>query len=191
MKIVAQWREQKRHRTFETQLVAGLTFVNNALRAGLGLAQAIQLVGEETEGVFAREMAEITARVAVGLSLADALKESGHRTKVPDWQMTVQACLILTETGGNLIESFQLILDTIRDRQRVTDKIRTATTSGRLQALIISIMPFGIAGMLASFSPEYIQPLFNSTTGLGICAMGLLMLACGVVWMRAILDLEV
>lgn len=191
MKFVAEWCEQKRRRNFESQLVAGLTFINNALRAGLGLAQAIALVGQETDGAFAQEMTRIDSRIQVGLSHAAALKESAEATPVADWRMTVQGCLILIETGGNMIESFQLIVDTIRERQRVSEKIRTATTSGRMQAMIISSMPFGIAGMLASFSPDYIKPLVASSAGLGICVMGLLMLGCGVVWMRAILDLEV
>lgn len=191
MKMVLQWREKRRLRAFESQLVAGLTFINNALRAGLGLAQAVELVAQETNGEFAQEMARITSRQQVGISLADALKESTRATPVADWQMSVQACVILMETGGNLIESFQLILETIRERQRVSEKTRTATTSGRVQAVIISAMPFGIAAMLASFSPEYIQPLFASSTGWGICAMGLLILAVGLVWMRAILDVEV
>lgn len=191
MKHVAEWRERRRRRKFESELVAGLTFINNALRAGLGLAQAIEVVAHETEGAFAQEMSRITAHHHLGRSLADALKDSVRATPVPDWQMTVHACLILTETGGNLIESFQLILETIRDRQRVSEKIRTATTSGRVQAMIISVMPFGIAGMLASFSPEYIRPLVATPMGWGICAMGGLLLTCGIVWMHAILDLEV
>lgn len=191
VKLVAEWRERRRRRTFESQLVAGLTFVNNALRAGLGLAQAVALVGEETDGAFAQEMTRIHARVQLGLALTDALQESAAQTPVADWQLTVQSCLILMETGGNMIESFQLILDTIRERQRVSEKIRTATVSGRVQAMIIAAMPFGIAGMLAVLSPDYIAPLFSSSSGLGICAMGALMLACGVVWMRAILDVEV
>lgn len=191
MTLVEKWRERRRRRNFERELVAGLTFINNALRAGLGLAQALEIVAHETEGAFAQEMSRITSQQQLGRSLVDALTESTHVTKVADWQMTVQACLILTETGGNLIESFQLILETIRERQRVSEKIRTATTSGRVQAMIISAMPFGIAAMLASFSPEYIRPLFATPTGWGICAMGGLLLMCGIVWMRAILDLEV
>lgn len=188
---VAQWREKRRCRKFESELVAGLTFINNALRAGLGLAQAIDVVAHETDGAFAQEMSRVASQQQLGRSLADALKESVRATAVPDWKMTVQACLILTETGGNLIESFQLILETIRERQRVSEKIRTATTSGRMQAMIISAMPFGIATMLASFSPEYIRPLFATPSGWAICAMGGLLLTCGILWMRAILDLEV
>lgn len=191
MTHVEKWRERRRRRNFERELVAGLTFINNALRAGLGLAQALEIVAHETAGAFAQEMSRITSQQQLGRSLVDALIESTHVTKVADWQMTVQACLILTETGGNLIESFQLILETIRERQRVSEKIRTATTSGRVQAMIISAMPFGIAAMLASFSPDYIRPLFATPTGWGICAIGGLLLTCGIVWMRAILDLEV
>lgn len=191
MKHVARWREQKRRRTFECELVAGLTFINNALRAGLGLSRAITLVAQETSGVFACEMQRITARQHLGKSLNDALAESACATPVADWRLAVQACLILSETGGNLIESFQLILETVRERQRVSDKIRTATMSGRMQAMIIAVMPFGIAAMLAGFSPDYIRPLVTSPMGWGICAMGVLMLAGGIVWMRAILDMEV
>jgi tight adherence protein B len=105
--------------------------------------------------------------------------------------MTVQAATILIESGGNLIESFQLILETVRDRQRVTEKIRTATTQGKAQAGIISAMPFALVMVLASVSPDYIAPLFTWPTGGGIIAMGFLMLAGGVVWMRLILKIEV
>ncbi|PIR20288.1 MAG: hypothetical protein COV45_06970 [Deltaproteobacteria bacterium CG11_big_fil_rev_8_21_14_0_20_47_16] len=191
MRIITQWKEVRRRRAFEAELVAGLTFINNALRAGLGLAQAIALLSEETNGAFASEMKWITERQKVGVSLTNALVESARTTAVPDWQMTVHACLILLETGGNLIESFQLILETIRDRQRVVSKMRTVTAQGRAQAIIISAMPFGIAGLLASFSPDYIDPLVTTPMGWGICAMGVLLMAGGLVWMRFILDVEV
>jgi tight adherence protein B len=188
---MTQWRHRRRCRAFEAGLVDGLTFLNNALRAGLGVAQAIDLVARETVGAFAEECQRIIARVQVGVRLTEALQESAARLPVPDWQMAVEACLILMEMGGNLIEGFQLILEMIRDRQRVTMKIRTITAEGRTQAIIISVMPFGMGLLLYALAPDYMAPLLHNPMGWGIVVLGLLMLVAGVLWMRWILDLEV
>ncbi len=185
------WRHSRTLRQFESQLVEGLTFIANALRAGLSFPQAIEMTATEMTGVFSDEMKRICDQIQVGVSLGDALKESANRLPVTDWRMSVQAASILLEMGGNLIESFQLILETIRDRQRVSGKIRTATTQGKMQAGIIATMPFALTLLLAYVTPDYVAPLFTWPMGTGICVMGLLMLVGGVVWMRLILRIEV
>lgn len=189
--FIQKWKEGRRQRDFESQLVEGLTFMTNALRAGLSLPQAIELTSKDMNGVFAAEMAVIVEQLQLGVVLADALQESEKRFPITDWRMSTQAAVVLLESGGNLIESFQLILETVRDRQRVTEKIRTATTQGKAQACIISVMPFGLVFLLSVVSPDYVAPLFTWPTGAGIITMGILMLAGGVVWMRLILKIEV
>lgn len=189
--LIQNWKESRCRRAFESQLVEGIGFMSNALRAGLSLPQAIELTSKDMSGVFATEMATICEQMKLGVPLTDALQGSVARYPVADWRMAVQAAVILIESGGNLIESFQLILETVRDRQRVSEKIRTATTQGKVQAGIISAMPFGLAVLLMMVSPEYIAPLFTWPNGAGIIAIGLLMLAGGVVWMRLILKIEV
>lgn len=190
-RFIQKWKQVRRQRDFESQLVEGIGFMTNALRAGLSLPQAIELTSQDMSGVFATEMAAIFEQLQLGVALTDALQDSVRRFPITDWRMTVQAAVVLLESGGNLIESFQLILETVRDRQRVTEKIRTATTQGKAQAGIISAMPFGLAVMLMIVSPDYIAPLFTWPTGAGIITMGLLMLAGGVLWMRLILRIEV
>ncbi len=189
--LIQQWKTNRRRREFESQLVEGITFMTNALRAGVSLPQALELTSRDMNGVFAGEMSVVCGQMQLGVPLAEALQDSALRFPITDWRMTVQAAEVLLESGGNLIESFQLILETVRDRQRVTEKIRTATTQGKGQAAIISAMPFALTILLASVSPEYIAPLFTWPTGAGIITMGLLMLAGGIVWMRLILKIEV
>lgn len=185
------WRQRRNLHQFESQLVEGLTFIANALRAGLSLPQAIEMTSTEMSGAFAEEMQCLCDQLQVGVPLSDALQDSASRLPVADWRMSVQAACILLEMGGNLIESFQLILETIRDRQRVSSKIYTATTQGKMQAGIIAAMPFAITILLAYVTPDYVAPLFTWPMGAGICAMGLLMLSGGVVWMQFILRIEV
>lgn len=181
-----KWRQQ-----FEQQLVEGLTAINNGLRAGLMLPQALELSSQYLTGPFAEEMKAIAAQMQNGQPLLAALQHSARHVNVPDWHLVVQTCAILLELGGNLISSFQQIVDTIRERQKVQDKIRTATTQGKMQAYIIGSMPFVLATVLYFCSPDYLTPLGIWPWGPLLCVVGVAFLTIGAVWMRHIIQIEV
>ena len=75
------------------------------------------------------------------------------------------AILILRETGGNLAETFETIAHTIRERVKLTAKIKAMTAQGIMQAIVISIIPIALLVLQYFANPAKVQLLFTTPLG--------------------------
>ena len=77
---------------------------------------------------------------------------------------------VFRKTGGNLTEIFDRISETIRGRMRIERKVRTLTAQGRLQGLIVSLMPFLLCVIMTVMKPGIMIPFLTSLHGI-ICLL--------------------
>jgi tight adherence protein B len=65
------------------------------------------------------------------------------------------------------------------------------TAEGRLSAIVLTVLPFGIGLYMFITNPEYIGLLFTTKVGLiMLCGAGVFMIV-GVLWMRKIVNIDV
>lgn len=173
------------------QMVDGLTIMGNSVKAGQSLTQALERVVENTTGPLAQEFNLILNKIRLGMAVEEALNEFGERIPRPDVQMFVTSVNILKETGGNLAETFQTIVLTIRERQKVEKKIQALTAQGTMQAVIISLVPFVLMVVFLMVDPNYIMPLFTRPLGWFILVVMLGLQTIGLVVMKKIVSIKV
>ena len=182
---------EKRCTQLVDQMVDGLTIMSNSVKAGQSLTQALERVVENTTGPLSQEFNLILNKVRLGMSVEEALNEFGNRIPRPDVQMFVTSVNILKETGGNLAETFQTIVLTIRERQKVEKKIQALTAQGTMQAIIISLVPFVLIMVFLFVDPSYIMPLFTKPLGWFILVLMLVLQTIGLVVMKKIVSIKV
>ena len=168
-KLIVQSLYEKRCTVFTNQMIDGMTIMANGIRSGLSVNQSLERVAENMGGPMKQEFNLILSQMRLGRSLEDSLTDLGTRIPRPDVQMFVMSVNILTETGGNLAETFQTIVYTVRERQKIEKKIEALTAQGLMQGIIITLVPFFLLAVFAVTDPTYIKPLF--TTALGIAAL--------------------
>ena len=156
---------KKRIRKFVTQMVDGLSLMSNAMRSGLNVPQALQLVADELGNPISQEFSLILSQNKIGVSLEDAMSNLSIRMPHDDIEMFTTSVNILKETGGNLAETFESIAYTIRERIKVESKIAAMTAQGVLQGIIVVLMPFALGGILYTIDPERIAPMFTTVPG--------------------------
>lgn len=161
------------------QMVDGMTIMANGINSGLSVPQAMDRVVANMQNPISQEFGLVLANIRIGQSLEEALNTLGNRVPAPEIQMFVTSVNILNETGKGLAPTFQTIMETIRERQKVEKKIEALTAQAKMQGLIVSIVPFVIVGVLLVVDPAFVMPLFNSTLGLifVMIALGLIVLA--------------
>ena len=103
----------------------------------------------------------------------------------------VNAIEILGQTGGNMVETFENITETLKSRKRVEGKIKTLTAQGRMQAIILCAMPFVMALLLYFLNRPYIEPLFTTLLGNVLLTIVLLLVSSGWVIINKIITIEV
>lgn len=182
---------ERRIRRFEEQLVDALACLSNGLRSGLSLVQSIGMVVEEFEDPMAEELGLVLAEQRVGVSLEDALLHLEQRIGTEDVAILVTSIHILRQTGGNLSETFETIAHTIRERKKVTGRIRTLTAQGVAQATIITGMPFVLGFVLWTFDPVLVSRLWTTWLGWILIGAMVALQVTGALLMRRMVTIRV
>ena len=88
--------------------------------------------------------------------------------------------------GGSLAGLFELVAETLTQRQQFRQKVKSLTAQGRLTAILLIGLPFAIAFLISLASPGYLDPLFHSRTGQFLIVLGLVMMTIGAMTLRRI-----
>jgi tight adherence protein B len=168
----------KRLRKVEDQLPEALEFLARALVAGHSLPMALELLGEDADAPISAEVRKTVDEYNLGLSLEKALSNLADRVPSVDIQFFVSAVASQSRTGGNLHDLLDGLAETIRDRETLRGQVRALTANGRITAIILTCLPFFIAGVMFMVNSEYLAILTNHPVGrllilAGICGQAL------------------
>lgn len=78
---------------------------------------------------------------------------------------------------------------TIRDRHQIQRQVRALSAEGRLSAMVLLLLPIGLAAIIATTTPDYLGVLFETTVGKVLIGAGLVLMGIGTVWVRRIVRL--
>ena len=187
----ARWLNARYARKFDEQLTDALGTMSNALRAGFSISQAFESVAEADLHPISDEFALLLQQLRVGMSFDDALASLENRIGSDDLSLVVTAIDIARKTGGNLTEIFDRISETIRSRMRIERKVRTLTAQGRLQGLIVSLMPFLLCIVMTVMKPGLMIPFLTSLHGICCLAVASVMVLVGWIVIRKIVTIKV
>ena len=182
---------ERRIGVFNDQLVDALNLLANSLKSGLNLSQAIQVLVQESKNPMAQEFALVLSQEKLGLTLDEALEKMLERIPSEDLAIAIHSVLILRETGGDLSETFETIATTIRERRKVSGKIKSMTQQGKLQGLILLLLPFGLGAMLYVVNPPYIIPMVTTQLGWIMIFIMLIFQGVGALWIKKIVNIDV
>ena len=159
---------ENRIKEYSGQMVDALTLLSNGIRAGLSMPQALGMVAAEMPAPTAQEYNMILQQQRIGVPLEECLENLNARIPTEDNDMFVSGVNILKETGGNLSETFDTIVDVIRERVRIAQKIEQYTASGMFQGMTIAAMPFGLGGIYFVTDPASMERVFAHPLGIAL-----------------------
>jgi tight adherence protein B len=184
-------RRAKRVERFELQFPEALDLMGRAMRAGHAFPTAIRMVGDELSEPLGRDFRILSDEMNYGVPAAEALTKLADRVPLPDVSYFVVAVLIQRESGGNLAELLDNISAIIRARLKLMGEIRTLSAEGRMSAMVLTALPFGVAGMINLVNPEFMTVLFVDELGIKMLGGAMFMMVLGILWMRKIIRIRV
>lgn len=184
-------RRAQQLRRFQTVFPEALDLIVRSVRAGLPVSEAVKLIGNDVAEPVGNAFRDVTANLAIGLSLDEALTILRQKIPAAEVKFFSISLTIQQETGGNLAEILSNLSSIMRKRVQVGKKIKAMSSEARASALIIGSLPFIVATVIYLFNREYIEILFVDPTGqLCLGAAGGSMLL-GALVMRKLIRLEV
>ncbi|MDP3723309.1 MAG: type II secretion system F family protein [Candidatus Omnitrophota bacterium] len=154
-----------RRRQFKAQLMDALFLLSSSLRAGLSMTQAFEQLETEMSPPASQEFGLMMRAHQLGLTFEEALQRLNARMACEELHLLTTAVLVARETGGNVTTLLQGLVGTIRERKKLSDKVKTLTLQGRLQAYVMSALPALFVVFVQTFQPNHFTLLIEEPTG--------------------------
>ena len=190
-KKIYRWMKQRRIDKIQHQLPDGLMMLAGSLRAGLGFTPALESLARDIDPPLAQEFALVLREQRMGVKSDEALEHFNDRVPVQDVALFVSAVGISREVGGNLAESMSSLADTLRRRLIMEGKVKSLTAQGRLQGIVMALMPVGIIAFLSFAYPDTMHAMYHTPLGWAVMAVAAVMEYLGYRMCRKIMSIDI
>jgi tight adherence protein B len=182
------FKARQRVKAFENQLPDLLVTMAAGLKAGHSFRQALQSVVDEDQPPASKELKRVLTETQLGRPMDEALVDMAQRIGSKNFEFVITAVTIQRQVGGSLAGLFDMVADTVRNRQQFAKKIKGLTAMGRASAYVLVGLPFFVAMMLTLLNSEYMRPLWHSSTGHKLIIIMLAMIGFGSLVLRKIVN---
>ena len=189
--ILIVWQKARRRlAAIDEQLPDLLVTLAASLKAGHSFRQALQAVVDEGTPPASEEFKRVLTETSLGRPMDDALAEMAGRIGSKNVTFVVTAVTIQRQVGGSLAGIFDMVADAVHNRQQFARKIKSLTAMGRASAYVLVGVPFFMLGTITLLSPEYMDPLYHTSTGNKLLILGCVMISIGTLMLRKIVSFK-
>ncbi|MBQ6351984.1 MAG: type II secretion system F family protein [Lentisphaeria bacterium] len=182
---------EKRNAEFRARLLDVILGLNNGMRSGVALPQALEVVGRDIGGVMQEEIAMTLYEYRLGIDLTEALIRLEKRMPDDNLKLFVTAVGISQQTGGSLADIMDKLIETIRQRSVMEDKINTLTAQGKFESIVMSCAPLMAFVILYLLDRQLMAPLVTTVLGWGAICVVLMLETVGYLFIRKIVKVEI
>ena len=156
----------KRLTKLMNQLPDALDLMSRGLIVGHPLNVTVNSVATDMRDPIGTEFGIIQDQVSYGDDIVTAFNGFADRVELEDARYLAVSVAIQHGTGGNLARVLQVLSKVIRDRATMRQKIQAISAEGRLSAMILTILPIAIFGIINITTPGFYgdvqgDPLFR------------------------------
>lgn len=189
--IIIRNMAMARRNKFAGQLVDALMLLVGALKAGMSLNQALEVLVEEMPTPINDEFALVIRENKMGVDLGDCLAHLKQRMPVEDLDLINTAIGIVRDTGGDLTEVLENLVFTIREKKKLSDRVRALTVQGRLQGYIMMVLPIAFSIFIYTISPNNFQIMLQDQVGQALLVWAVISEGIGIVLIKKLSKVEV
>ena len=184
-------RAEKHRQQIEDQLADSIVSLSGAIKAGLSLAQSMEVLAEQSPRPINAEFQRIVGEYNMGKPLDRTLQEAKERLRSENFALFAAALLASRESGGRLNETVERIANSVRELQRLERKVQSETAMARKSAVYMALVPFFILAFYYFFDPAGVEMLFTTPPGQLLMAVAIVLNVIAYLWARAIMNPDI
>lgn len=177
-------------REIEHELPDCVYLLQQSVKSGLTLTQAIADYVANVPGALSRELQLAVQRMNMGIPIVQSLRGVAHRLAMPQFDVFVSVISLQSTTGGDLPFLLEQVASSIRARNQFRGYVRSASAMGRLSAIAMVIAYPAIFVIYFFVEKTYLESFFNSTQGWVLFGISLLLEVIGACWLWSLLRVE-
>lgn len=185
------FHRNRRVKQFLEEFPNALDIIVRAVKSGLPLNDGIRLIASESPEPVRGEFRRMVEAQQVGVSIPDAALRMTETMPCPEAGFFGIVIQIQAQAGGNLSEALGNLSRVLRDRKKMKAKVQALSMEAKASAAIIGALPIIVATLVYLSSPNYIMPLFVTSTGHLILGISGIWMSIGIFVMRKMMNFEV
>lgn len=182
---------ETRRLLIEDQLADAMVSLSNAIKAGLSLAQSLDILARQSPKPICQEFQQIVGEYQLGKDLEQCLKEAKQRLQSENFALFAAALEASRQSGGRLNETVERIATSVRELQRLERKVRSETAQARTSSVYMALAPPVILLMNYFIDPVHTRMLFTEVPGQLILCLAAVLNLLAYLWARMILNPEI
>jgi tight adherence protein B len=182
--------KKRREKKFLAALPDAVDVIVRGIKAGLPLFESIKVVAADAPQPLRGEFLSIIETQAVGMPLGDACLRLYDRMPLPEVNFFGIVVAIQQKSGGNLSEALGNLSKVLRDRKKMSEKIRAMSMEAKSSAGIIGSLPPIMMFLVYLTTPQYISLLWTEPVGRIMLAGCLFWMGMGIFVMKKMINFD-
>ncbi len=182
---------ERRRQRIEDQLADAMVTMANSVRAGLSLAQSLEILAAQCPRPINAEFHQIVAEYNLGKPLERTLTEAKQRLRSENFALFAAALLASHESGGRLNVTVERIAQSVLELQRLERKVMAETAQARKSAVYMAVAPAFILAAYYFVDPKNTTLLFTTMVGQMLLAAAAVFNVAAYLWARALLNPDI
>jgi tight adherence protein B len=188
LRRLAEQRKEK----IEDQLADAMVSLSSAIRAGLSLPQAMEILARQCPPPISQEFQQLYGEYQMGKTLEVCLREAKTRLESENFALFAAAVDASRQSGGRLNETVERIAHSVRELQRLERKVQSETAHARKSAVYMAMAPVFILAMYYfAVDAESTARLFTEVPGQLLLAAAAVLNVIAYLWARKILSPDI
>lgn len=163
--IYLYFREKRRKKLIETEILRAIIIMNNAFKSGKSILQAVELASLKLPEPINDEFKRIYHDINYGMNIDKVFERFAKRVDIEEVKYISSSLTILSKTGGNIVKVFSSIEKTLFAKKKLKEELKNLTASSNLLVKVLLFVPFIFALLIYFLNPTYFDPFFESTIG--------------------------
>ncbi|NWB86535.1 MULTISPECIES: type II secretion system F family protein [Pseudomonas] len=184
LRLYLAWRYRRRLRRMVEQLPSALDHAVRSLKSGRTLADALMGGVEASTDPLREAMGRVRRNVELGVSLSDAVHDFAQFYERDEFRFLALGLKVNHRYGGNASELLENLIKLIREREQGDRQLRAMTGETRMTAVVLALLPVGMAGFFLVSNPGYLMHMWEDNSGqhMLLMAFGLQVFGCLALW---------
>jgi tight adherence protein B len=181
----------RRQRALARQLPDALALWAGLLRAGQGTHHALAQVASRQAAPLGDELRMVLGQMRLGAAMEAGFAGLCERSGLADLRLLATLLATHRELGGNLAESLQRLAELLRGRLMMEERIQSLTAQGRMQGVVVGLLPLLLLAVLYAMETEAMSVLHTTWQGWVALAGILVLELTGYLLIRRIVKVQV
>ncbi|MEG1038630.1 MAG: type II secretion system F family protein [Pseudomonas sp.] len=183
-RVYLGWRYRRRVQRMIEQLPVLLDHCVRSLKAGRTLSDAVLGAIDASRDPLHGALQRVRRNVQMGIGMDDAMQDLAELYDQDELRLFALGLRINHRYGGNASELLENLIKLIREREQGARQLRAMTGETRMTAIVLGLLPVGMAGYFLFTNPNYLLTMWHDSHGqvMLLGAFALQVVGCLALW---------